>query len=115
MYAPYVVTHHPNIPSLGYLNRPPSIIPSYMLLKILPPEELPNSLWGIIQKIIIMSNKSLNLLKKIRRYYRIRRDKVDDLESQSSHDYLRQSEGGGVIAPKYQDLADVSENEVSVD
>ena len=40
---------------------------------------------------------------------------MDDLESQSSHDYLRQSEGGGVIAPKYQDLADVSENEVSVD
>ena len=35
--------------------------------------------------------------------------------SQSGHDFLRQSEGGGVIPPKYQHLVDMSENKESID
>ena len=31
MYEPYSVAHHPHIPYLGYLHRPPSILPSSML------------------------------------------------------------------------------------
>ena len=40
---------------------------------------------------------------------------MDCLESHSGHDYLRQDKSGGVIAPKYQDLVDVSKNLVYVD
>ena len=38
-----------------------------------------------------------------------------DLESQSGHDSMRKSEGGGSIVPKDQDLVDTSENSVAVD
>ena len=31
IYAPYVVPHYPQIPSLGYIHRPPSIITSFIL------------------------------------------------------------------------------------
>ena len=38
MYAPYVVPHYPNIPSLGYIHKPPSRLPSSMLPHLFPPE-----------------------------------------------------------------------------
>ena len=38
MYVPYVVPHYPNIPSLGYLHRPPSRLSSSILHHIFPPE-----------------------------------------------------------------------------
>ena len=38
-----------------------------------------------------------------------------DIESQSGHAYLRKSEGGGGIVPKYQDPVNMCKNAVSVD
>ena len=42
------------------------------------------------------------------------KEKVDDLEYKLCHASLRQAELDGVIAPKDQDLVDISENTVSV-
>ena len=108
MYAPYVVSHHPNIPSLGYLHRPPSILPSYMFQNLLPPDAPPHFSRRKSEHRRIMSNQRSNLLKNRRKYARRRRVKVADLESHSGHASLRQSELGGFVAPKYQDLVDMS-------
>ena len=40
MYEPYVVSHHHNISSLGYLNRQPSRLPPSMLSNLLPPGDI---------------------------------------------------------------------------
>ena len=65
--------------------------------------------------MIIMRNQRSNLPKKRRRESKRKREEVAYSESKSGHASLRKDERGGVIAPKYQNLVDMSENAVFID
>ena len=69
MYSPYVVPHHPYIPSLGHLYRPSSRIPSSMLPNLLPPEVCPHSSRMMSEQISIITNQLSNEINHRRRYY----------------------------------------------
>ena len=68
-----------------------------MLPNLLPPDACLNYSRRRIENRRIRSKQCSNLMKKRRRDARIRR------------------EGGGGIVPKYQELVDMCENEVSID
>ena len=102
MYDPYVVTHHPHISSLGCLHIPPSRLPSSIFLNLILPDVLSRSSSRMSEQNSIGMNHHITLLKNKSINYGKRREEVADLEYQSSHDSLIQSELGGVIAPKSQ-------------
>ena len=79
-----------------------------MLQKLIPPDVHTHPSRRMIDPRKIRNNQHPNLLNNRRGYFRIRREGFSDLEAQSGHDLTRKDEGGGVIAPKYQDLVDMS-------
>ena len=89
VYAPYRVSNHPHIPSLGYLHIPsPSRLPSSISPNLPPPDERPCSSRRLSEHRMIRRNKRSNLLKRRRIYDSRRRKEEADLESQSVHAYL---------------------------
>ena len=63
MYAPYGVSYHLHIPSLGYLNhQPPSIIPSSMSSNLLTPHLCPRSSRRMSEQMRKISNQKSNLM-----------------------------------------------------
>ena len=83
MYEPYVVPHYPHIPSLGYLHRQSSTLPSSML-----PDHYPKN---ISEHTGNRRDRRSNENKKEKRYVMRRREgENQDLVSVSidlSHEY----------------------------
>ena len=92
MYTPYVVVHHPLIPYLGSLHRPPSRLPYSIFLYLIPPEAILCSSSRMSEHMRIGGNHRSNLLNNRRRYSSSRREEVAELGSKSVHDSLIQSE-----------------------
>ena len=79
MYAPYVVTHHPHITSLGYLHIQNSRIPSFVLPNLIPPDANPHSSIRMSEHRRVRRNQKSNVLKKRSIEYSRIREEVDDI------------------------------------
>ena len=111
IYVPDGVPHHPNIPSLCYLNQTPPIrLTSYISPNLLYPDVTPHYSKMMSKHSRKRRNQRSNSTKKKRRYTRRSRQGLAAFESHYGNKTLTQAEGGGVIETNNPPIIDMSEN-----